>query len=74
MRGNHVQIECIDPDCGGHDGASQREVKCMCAVCGGAEASLPTECPGRRMTPDEDCRVSYGLLDYYDGRWHTFAP
>ena len=25
----------------------------LCKVCGGAEASLPLICPGRRMTADE---------------------
>lgn len=40
-----------------------------CKVCHGAEASLPTECPGRRMSEDEQAWVQSRDLDYYDGKW-----
>lgn len=40
-----------------------------CKVCGGGEGSLPTECPGRRMTAEEQDKV-YGLhLDFNRGQW-----
>ena len=41
----------------------------VCAVCGGAEASLPSSCPGRALTPDEADAVQAALLDFKDGTW-----
>lgn len=40
-----------------------------CKVCGGAESSLPTECPGSRMTEAQESSVTAGTLDYRAGRW-----
>lgn len=40
-----------------------------CRVCGGGEGSLPTECPGVRMTLEENQRVYAGALDVVDGQW-----
>lgn len=40
-----------------------------CTVCGGAEASLPSECPGRKMTREEHERVYNGELNFADGKW-----
>ena len=40
-----------------------------CTTCGGAEADLPTECPGRRLTPQERDNVAMGLMDYVGGVW-----
>lgn len=40
-----------------------------CFVCHGAEATLPTECPGRPMTEGEQQRVMDGVLDYRNGEW-----
>lgn len=37
----------------------------LCIVCGGAEGSLPTDCPGRVMTPYQDMLVMSGQQDYY---------
>lgn len=43
----------------------------LCDVCGGAEASLPTDCPGRRLTPRENDEIVAGRLDYRRDRgWH----
>jgi hypothetical protein len=39
-----------------------------CMVCGGAESSLPTKCPGRRMTAQEEDMVSDGKWDFV-GHW-----
>lgn len=42
-----------------------------CLTCGGAEASLPTHCPQRRMTQIEVEAVSDGDLDYtFSEGWH----
>lgn len=41
----------------------------LCKVCGGAEASLPTECPGERMTIFAEDNVEDGKLDYRRGEW-----
>lgn len=40
-----------------------------CAICWGFEGSLPSECPGRRMTRGEAQRVYAGALDFRAGRW-----
>lgn len=47
--------------CGGGLGA--------CVVCGGAEGSLPTECPGARMSEIDEQSVYRGVLDFRNGRW-----
>ena len=40
-----------------------------CTTCGGAEGSLTTDCPGRKITADEeDAIYKTGLLDYRDGQ------
>lgn len=46
-----------------------REGLSWCPRCGGAEGSLPTECPGQRMHHLEEQRVYAGHLDYRAGRW-----
>lgn len=35
-----------------------------CKVCGGAEGSLPTLCPGRRLTEEEERAIYAGELDF----------
>jgi hypothetical protein len=63
----HIRYECS----GGHD-----YLGCQfcdgglfaCTVCGGFEGSLPTDCPGFKMTEEQEHRVYRGLLDYRDGR------
>ena len=45
----------------------------FCKVCRGAEASLPTECPGRRMTDREEELVTSGRIDFVNGQWVTPA-
>lgn len=39
-----------------------------CTVCGGGESSLPTDCPGRRMTADEMDAVSAGRIQFKSGK------
>lgn len=41
----------------------------LCKVCGGAEGTLPTECPGVRMKPQQYDDVQGGMLDFRDGSW-----
>lgn len=43
-----------------------------CKVCNGGEGSLPTDCPGQRMTPEQDDAVMAGQLDYRNGVWETY--
>lgn len=38
-----------------------------CMVCGGAEASMPTMCPGRMMTAQEQDAVQNNRLDFSRG-------
>lgn len=45
-----------------------------CVTCGGAEASLPTECPGFMMTAGEQDLVQNGELDFKDGQWRRKHP
>ncbi len=40
-----------------------------CSVCRGAEASLPTECPGEPMNSDLQDDVQFGKLDFIQGKW-----
>ncbi len=40
-----------------------------CDVCTGGEASLPVDCPGRRMTDGEITEVQSGRLDFKQGQW-----
>lgn len=41
----------------------------LCDVCGGAEGSMPTECPGVKMTGHQQDEVMAGRLDFKDGAW-----
>ena len=42
-----------------------------CTRCGGAEASLPTDCPGTRLTEMQETLIMRGRLDYTWRRgWH----
>ena len=40
-----------------------------CKRCGGAEGSLPTECPGEKMTEEQEQQVYDGDTDYRNGIW-----
>lgn len=40
-----------------------------CTVCGGAEGSLPTDCPGVRMTAEQEEAVYHGRLNYAMRQW-----
>ncbi len=40
----------------------------LCSVCGGAEGSLPTDCPGVKMSADQEEKVYGGSLDYREDK------
>jgi hypothetical protein len=41
----------------------------LCIVCGGLEGGLPTECPGERMTNEQQDAVYSGRIDFVGGVW-----
>lgn len=41
----------------------------ICKICGGAEGSLTTDCPGVVMTTEQGDAVYAGRLDYQGGAW-----
>ena len=51
----------------------EQEGLSWCSTCGGAEGSLPTECPGRKMSIAEEQRVYAKYLDFLSGRWVVTA-
>lgn len=60
----HILHKCDDEHCPACPGGLT-----LCTVCGGAEASLPTECPGRRMTLEEQDNVQAGNIDFKGGHF-----
>lgn len=60
----HVYHKCNDDRCCVCNGGLA-----SCDVCGGGEASLPTECPGVGMTEEQSRAVRYGKLDFIGGVW-----
>lgn len=60
----HRRRECDEEECMVCEGGLA-----LCTTCGGAEASMPTECPGRKMTADESDNVQAGNIDYRNGRF-----
>jgi hypothetical protein len=43
----------------------------VCKVCGGAEGSLTTECPGYQLDPNMLDNIYAGKSDYHAGQWIT---
>jgi len=62
----HRRARCSGEDCNG--ACNYCNLFC-CAVCGGAEASLPKECPGERMDVLTEAAVQCGGMDFYRGEW-----
>lgn len=56
--------DCERPRCPIHEGGLA-----SCTVCGGAEGSLPKDCPGVSMTPEQEDAVYDGNLDFVNGVW-----
>lgn len=42
-----------------------------CTVCEGTESSLPTECPGKPMTDNQEIRVANNESDFINGKWRN---
>ncbi len=63
----HVLYETGDKDAPDQIKDSNGEVALgLCKVCGGAEAALPTDCPGRKLTSEEMEGRMTGKWDYTD--------
>jgi len=60
----HTLHDCNAEDCNVCSGGLS-----WCTVCGGAEGSMPTECPGSQMTAAQSDAVHKGSLDFKGGRW-----
>lgn len=60
----HAFHSCNEEDCYPCGGGLA-----VCVICKGAEGSLPTECPGAKMTSEQDEAIMAGKLDYVDGKW-----
>lgn len=63
---SHTLHRCEDQECMVCNGGLA-----LCTVCGGGEASLPTHCPGRKMTARESDEVQAGQLDFKNGQWSS---
>ena len=44
-------------------------VLALCRVCGGVEGSLPSDCPGKKMSSLDMDMVYEGLKDFKDDEW-----
>ncbi|MEW6115633.1 MAG: hypothetical protein AB1553_01875 [Nitrospirota bacterium] len=66
----HQFITPAECDCGGtgHCNICDGGLA-ICKICGGAEGSLPTECPGEKMIAHQDEAVYAGKLDFFNGQW-----
>ncbi len=41
-----------------------------CTVCDGFEGTLTTDCPGRKITKEEEQKIYFqGTLDFVNGEW-----
>lgn len=40
-----------------------------CKICNGSEGTIPTECPGRKMTSSEQEEIYAGQLDFFNNAW-----
>ncbi|MER2114212.1 MAG: hypothetical protein ABS904_00485 [Solibacillus isronensis] len=61
---------CGTGDCGG---TCYYCTLSICKVCGGAEGSLTSDCPGTKVTGKIDDMVYGGIIDYRNGHWlHGF--
>jgi len=68
LRASHTWHKCNEHDCIVCNGGLG-----WCTVCGGAEADLPRDCPGTRMTEEQKISVRNEDLDFYRGRWWRSA-
>lgn len=64
--------DCTDPHCNICEGGLA-----VCVVCGGAEGTLPTDCPGYKMDEQEQAYVMAKQIDFIGGHWaniHVSTP
>lgn len=65
----HLRVNC-QPDKDGYlsDACAAGSCPCgnlfMCKRCGGAEGSLPTDCPGEKITREQADAIYAGKLNY----------
>lgn len=52
-----------------HDFHDREDDLTHCKKCNGAEGSLPTDCPGARMTDAQEAAVFRGHIDFVGNRW-----
>jgi len=43
----------------------------LCKVCGGEDRSLTTECPGERITEEQEDQIYNHELDFIGGKWKS---
>ena len=60
----HILHKCNDEHCFCCNGGLS-----SCTVCEGAEAAMPTDCPGRLLTVIEMLGIQNGTLDFIAGSW-----
>ena len=63
----HVRATC-NPPCDEMKGCNACNLY-ICRVCGGAEGTLPTECPGTKMLEEHAQLVYTSTLDFRGGQW-----
>ncbi len=52
------------------EGSEGRLGESYCSVCRGVmDVSLPTDCPGRPLSADEQDQIIAGIADFEDGIW-----
>lgn len=57
-----------------HDYSIREDELENCKTCGGAEADLPTHCPGEKMSEERRKEISDGKIDFIDGKWCILPP
>jgi hypothetical protein len=40
----------------------------LCKICGGLEGALTTDCPGEKLSFDQDKKVYLGEIDFVEGK------
>jgi hypothetical protein len=66
----HIQAGCFEPEtCGG---MCYGCCLAICSVCGGGEGTLPTHCPGVKLTTEQQDAIYCQGHDYTEEKgWHT---
>lgn len=68
-RNTHRFHACDLPDCFPCGGGLA-----LCELCGGAEGTLPYECPGAKITEEQGQAVMNQTLDFIAGEWRVPTP